>query len=146
MYEKLVVLLRKKYDKAPMVMEAADAIEELSKQIKAVQCVNIGDLDCDNNQLCTCMGIVRKRLDADAKRSRWIPVTERLPEERINPKTREIEEVLCATTHGAVRLYKYGARFGLTEPHFWLGHICVDVSVTHWQELPPLPKPPKEDA
>jgi len=31
MYEDLVSLLRKKYDKAPMVMEAADAIEELSK-------------------------------------------------------------------------------------------------------------------
>ena len=31
MYDELVALLRKKYDKAPMVMEAADAIEELSK-------------------------------------------------------------------------------------------------------------------
>lgn len=31
MYEELVTLLRKKYDQAPMVMEAADAIEELSK-------------------------------------------------------------------------------------------------------------------
>ena len=31
MYDGLVALLRKKYDKAPMVMEAADAIEELSK-------------------------------------------------------------------------------------------------------------------
>lgn len=29
MYDELVALLRKKYDKAPMVMEAADAIEEL---------------------------------------------------------------------------------------------------------------------
>ena len=32
MYDDLVALLRKKYDKAPMVMEAADAIEELSRQ------------------------------------------------------------------------------------------------------------------
>lgn len=31
MIKELVSLLRKKYDKAPMVMEAADAIEELSR-------------------------------------------------------------------------------------------------------------------
>ena len=31
MHEELVALLRKKYDMAPMVMEASDAIEELSK-------------------------------------------------------------------------------------------------------------------
>ena len=43
MYEKLVALLRKKYDMAPMVMEAADAIEELSKRIdRAVELYNRG--------------------------------------------------------------------------------------------------------
>lgn len=33
MYENLVSLLRKKYDQAPLVMEAADAIEELLKAV-----------------------------------------------------------------------------------------------------------------
>ena len=33
MHEELVATLRKKYDKAPMVMEAADVIEGLSKRI-----------------------------------------------------------------------------------------------------------------
>ena len=43
MYEELVALLRKKYDMAPMVMEAADAIEELSKRIdRAVELYNRG--------------------------------------------------------------------------------------------------------
>ena len=32
MYKELVTLLRKKYDKAPLVMAAADAIEELDRQ------------------------------------------------------------------------------------------------------------------
>lgn len=32
MYKELVALLRKKYDKAPLVMSAADAIEELARQ------------------------------------------------------------------------------------------------------------------
>ena len=43
MYDELVALLRKKYDKAPMVMEAADAIEELSKRInRAVELYDRG--------------------------------------------------------------------------------------------------------
>lgn len=33
MYKKLVALLRTKYDKAPMVMAAADAIEALARQV-----------------------------------------------------------------------------------------------------------------
>lgn len=36
-YEELVALLRKKYDKAPMVMEAADAIEELQRICNAMK-------------------------------------------------------------------------------------------------------------
>jgi len=46
MYEEMVALLRKKYDKAPMVMEAADAIEELLKAAKAMHTwifLNTGD-------------------------------------------------------------------------------------------------------
>ena len=46
MYDELVALLRKKYDKAPMVMEAADAIEELLKAAKAMHTwifLNTGD-------------------------------------------------------------------------------------------------------
>lgn len=45
MYENLVSLLKKKYDKAPMVMEAADAIEELSKRVPPVPHGRLIDAD-----------------------------------------------------------------------------------------------------
>ena len=75
--------------------------------------------------------------------ARWIPVTERLPEEKINPNTRDFEYVLCATVFGDVRPYKYGAPIGQGEAHFWNGAGYVDAYVTHWM---PLPEPPKEES
>lgn len=72
----------------------------------------------------------------------WIPVTERLPEERINPNTRDFEYVLCVTIWGDVRPFKYGTPIGQKEAHFWNGAGYVDAYVTHWM---PLPKPPKGD-
>lgn len=55
MYDELVAMLRKKYDKAPMVMEAADAIEELKRRLEQALYMPL---------------------------PRWIPVTERLPEKK----------------------------------------------------------------
>ena len=75
-------------------------------------------------------------------KQRWIPVTERLPEKKINPNTRDFEYVLCATVFGDVRPYKYGAPIGQGEAHFWNGAGYVDAYVTHWM---PLPEPPKEE-
>lgn len=71
----------------------------------------------------------------------WIPVTERLPEERINPNTRDFEYVLCVTIWGDVRPFKYGTPIGQKEAHFWNGAGYVDAYVTHWM---PLPEPPKD--
>lgn len=73
----------------------------------------------------------------------WIPVTEKLPEELINPNTRDFEYVLCVTIWGDVRPFKYGTPIGQKEAHFWNGAGYVDAYVTHWM---PLPEPPKEKA
>ena len=73
----------------------------------------------------------------------WIPCSERLPEERINPNTRDFEYVLCVTIWGDVRPFKYGTPIGQKEAHFWNGAGYVDAYVTHWM---PLPEPDKEDA
>jgi len=70
----------------------------------------------------------------------WISVEERLPEQRINQNTLDFEYVLCATTFGDVRPYKYGSRIGQGEAHFWNGAGYVDAYVTHWM---PLPEPPE---
>ena len=65
----------------------------------------------------------------------WIPVKERLPEENISPITHDYTEVVCYTTFGDVRVYKFG------EGHFFKGPGVMDHLVTHWQYLP---EPPKE--
>lgn len=101
--------------------EAADAIEEL---------------------ICEVADEHNARLDAE-ERQRWIPVSERLPEQKINQNTLDFEYVLCVTTFGDVRPYKFGRRIGQGEPHFWNGAGYVDAYVTHWMPLP-QPQPPKE--
>ena len=68
---------------------------------------------------------------------RWIPCTERLPEEKINHNTRDFEEVLCTTIWGDVRSYKYGKPFGHDKAHFWHGcGIIDDEEVIAWMPLP----------
>lgn len=117
-----------------VVYQAANAIEELSKQIKAVQCVNIGDLECDSNQLCTCMGIVRKRLEEDEKKPRWIPVTERLPEQG---KRYLVIRYDYVTNTPFVDILWHDAH------DLWWNRLYKgQYAVTHWM---PLPEPPKEE-
>lgn len=66
----------------------------------------------------------------------WIPVTERLPVERTNPNTLDFERVLCSTTFGDVRAYKFGTPMGHSEPHFWHGAGLMDEYVVAWMPLP----------
>lgn len=105
-----------------MHKQAADAIEELSRAQEQW-------IEQERNALLKSI-------------PKWIPVTEALPEERINPNTRDFEYVLCVTIWGDVRPYKYGTPIGGIEAHFWNGAGYVDAYVTHWM---PLPEPPKEE-
>ena len=66
----------------------------------------------------------------------WIPVGERLPEEKINPRTNDFEEVLCTTIWGDVRSYKFGTPIGHDEPHFWYGWGIMDKEIVAWQYKP----------
>lgn len=67
----------------------------------------------------------------------WIPVSERLPEEKINPITEDFYEYQC-TYHAYgiydVRSYKFG------NGHWWHGPGIMDDSVIAWR---PLPEPYK---
>lgn len=68
---------------------------------------------------------------------RWTPISERLPKEKINPNTSDFEEVLCSTTFGDVRAYKFGTPLGWKEPHFWNGPGgMMDEYVLAWMPLP----------
>jgi hypothetical protein len=69
--------------------------------------------------------------------NKWIPVSERLPEEKINPITQDYYEYQCTFRSGDiydVRSYKFG------KGHWWLGCGVMDEYVTAWM---PLPEPYK---
>lgn len=113
-----------------LFIEAADAIEKLSMKLHGDEAAIAG------------MKREIERMVVSSNKPRWIPVTERLPEERINPNTRDFEYVLCVTIWGDVRPFKYGTPIGQKEAHFWNGAGYVDAYVTHWM---PLPEPPREE-
>lgn len=77
----------------------------------------------------------------------WISVKDRLPEEKINPVTMDLQKVICCCDFGGepkridVRTYGYGTPMGHKEAHFWHGPQSMDGIVTHWMLLP---EPPKE--
>ena len=67
--------------------------------------------------------------------TKWIPVTERLPE--------DMDWVLCASIDGVVHILRYDY---ITDDWDVFGrqNTCYRTGfVTHWM---PLPEPPKEDA
>lgn len=63
----------------------------------------------------------------------WIPVSERMPEEIINPVTNDFYEYIC-TFHldyvDDVRVYKFG------KGHWWLYGQMMDKYVTAWMPRP----------
>jgi len=76
---------------------------------------------------------------------RWIPCSERLPEEKMNPNTSDFELVICTTTFGDVRAYRFGTPIGWNEPHFWNGIGIMDGYVLAWMPLPEPYKTESED-
>lgn len=67
------------------------------------------------------------------KNDGWIPVEERLPEERVNPVSQDFYEYQVTVKFGNVkdvRHYKYG------NGHWWHGPGIVDEYVIAWQENP----------
>lgn len=79
---------------------------------------------------------VRARLEdffKEKENDGWIPVEDRLPEENVNPATRDFYEYQVTANFGFgedVRTYKYG------EGHWWNGPGIVDKYVIAWREKP----------
>ena len=114
---------------------AIEWIEQIKHRISG------GDEDFDRQRKeALDMAIVDMKI-CDANNAGWISVKGRLPEEKQSEITYDFEYVLCATTFGDVRPYKFGTPIGWKEPHFWHGNGLMDKYVTHWM---PMPEPPKE--
>lgn len=108
--------------------------EALKKALKnRNECENCTDIDCIN-----CFYDLIDNAPAETPQNEWVPVSERMPEGRIDPVTNDFEYVLCSTTWNDVRSYKFGKRIGEDKAHFWYGGVIMDEYITAWQ---PLPKP-----
>ena len=70
----------------------------------------------------------------EVQQMRWIPVEERLPENR--------QDVLFYQKDGFIYCAEYNEGSKLMPPYWSIDHDCWEAKdVTHWM---PLPKPPKE--
>lgn len=86
-------------------------------------------------KVVNCVSIIEELPPAQPEQ-RWIPCSERLPEEKMNPNTSDFELVICTTTFGDVRAYRFGTPIGWNEPHFWNGIGIMDGYVLAWMYLP----------
>lgn len=112
--------------------EAADRLENQSTHIAALQ-QEIEKLRGQNEQLREAAALVAKE-SAELLERRWIPVEERLPEDRS-------DVLVVAYWHE-----RWGVYMGWCAPEraAWSVHIGIgdrsDIAVTHWM---PLPEPPE---
>lgn len=110
MYKELVTLLRKKYDKAPLVMAAADAIEAQSRLIAMWE------------------EVVKASPDYIPV---WVSVADSLPEEG--------EDVLCRLRNDAGEVYATVGCYSSTLKLWNLdAEWASSRHVTHWMPLPAL--------
>jgi hypothetical protein len=130
MYEELVKELRHYFYDEPLVLQAADAIVELQKELEKEKAF----AECWEELAQDCKNRFSKLADAFPK---WIPVTERLPGDI------DEEVLVCTEDYGVSGLgFVTVATYGVSG---WLE--CWErktylTAVTHWM---PLPEPPKEE-
>lgn len=119
-------------DGCAIIQKAADRIANQNTHILALQ-KEIEGLRSQNEQLREAAALVAKE-SAELLERRWIPVTERLPEDR--------SDVLVV----AYWCERWGVYMGWCAPEraAWSVHIGIgdrsDIAVTHWM---PLPEPPE---
>ena len=117
-----------------IMREAADWIANQSTHIAALQ-QEIEKLRGQNEQLREAAALVTKE-SAGLLERRWIPVEERLPEDRS-------DVLVVAYWHE-----RWGVYMGWCAPEraAWSVHVGIgdrsDIAVTHWM---PLPEPPEEE-
>jgi len=126
-YETISDMIEKKID--------GNIIVEVKKQL---------GIDVNKEELVKALNYDRNQYDKGYQdgfnADRWISVDDKLPDEQINKNTQDFEYVLCATTFGDVRPYKYGKQIGHEKAHFWNGPGIMDEYVTAWMYMPEMPK------
>lgn len=117
------------YDDAIWRLREYEDTDLTPQQIKDMQfCLREKSRECAE---------LRKRIreleEGGKDKDSWIPVEERLPEERVNPVSQDFYEYQVTAKFGNVkdvRHYKYG------NGHWWHGAGIVDEYVIAWRENP----------
>ena len=100
----------------------------------------------DNDEIADYLIANGVTLDNQVSSSKWIPVTERLPENDYGKHWKERKHYLVSLAPSGLMCV---ARYGYKEYGWWIdGHDCVLSAtnfkeVTHWMEINNLPQPPK---
>ena len=106
----------------------------------------------DQTDFPQCVRLIAKQVKSlpvyHLNPAQWIPVTERLPEDKINPLTEDFYEYpVTVEIRGKrdVRYYKFGKPIGWDEPHWFFGSGIMDDFVIAWMPLPEPYKAESED-
>ena len=139
MYEELVKRLREApndWPDAGLHYEAADAIEELSKLADAIphvcECCVGCELEKKNGGCDNAFVLSPKRAMQYLIKPRWIPVTERLPDDYQLVLTCDGHKNIHMMAH--TKKYKYPFGISPEHPRYYM--------VKYWM---PLPEPPTAD-
>lgn len=103
-------------------------MKELEKILEEIGRAIAGSMGKKREGLILADKIIREHMNDG-----WIPVGDRLPEEKVNPASRDFYEYQVTAKFGNVkdvRHYKYG------NGHWWHGPGIVDKYVTAWREIP----------
>lgn len=136
MYDELIKTLRlraalweKMYDEDNVLKQAADAIEELSKDLeRSKELESFWEKEANEALKKFQLAVARFQL-AVASKPRWIPVTERLPD--------DLQTVLVVRKDGGIYCWMYSACSPTDE--VWVDEYANAFSVydvTHWMPLP----------
>ena len=113
------------------MQELEKILGELEKYTISAEVYN-DDFNGETITNLICLGNVREVLENHMDGG-WIPVEERLPEEKINPVSQDFYEYQVMAKFGDtvdVRCYNYG------HGHWWHGAGIVDRYVIAWRENP----------
>ena len=122
-----------------------EILKKIDEEIKGFSILNINTSKHDEALFAGCrMGLSKAKeiIMEQQENNGWIPASEKLPEEKINPITQDYYEYQCTFKNGEttdVRHYKFG------NGHWWKGPGIMDVCVIAWQPLPQPYAPIKKD-
>jgi len=112
-----------------VIAQAADAIEQLSKDLeRSKEYETFWEKEANE--------ALKKFQTTVANKPRWIPVTERLPDQNSGSL------YICLIVGGEYDQLSWYELCDFAEGQFWIKDELYEGNVTHWM---PLPDPPKEE-